>query len=142
MAGTRDADPLDSAIGRMGEVSWLFLRVLHPTEAKPAIRILMEAEQLLADAGRGREIDPSTLHYALKRMEQDGLVRQDGRQQVPVPGGRGGFRSEERTVFVITQQVQEALARHDRLHEIAKRRYALPGFAQRIVGGMVPWASN
>jgi DNA-binding PadR family transcriptional regulator len=137
MAKSQQDDALDTVIGRMGEISWLFLYVLHPTEGKPAIRILLDAEDLLKEAHREREIDPSTLHYALKRMEQDGLVQQAGQEQVTVPGGRGGSRREMRTVYVITQLGQEALRRHALLNRAAlSRNPILSSLAQFALQGV------
>ena len=58
-----------------------------------------------------KKVDPSTVHYALKRMVDDGLVEQKREQEVDVPGPRGTVRREARTVYVITGLGATALRR-------------------------------
>lgn len=98
-----DRDPLEAVFRRMGEPSWFILRALHPTEGRPGIDVIRRVERTLEAADYPyKTLDPSTLHYALKRMIEDGLVRMLGKEIVDVPGPRGSTRREERPVYVIT----------------------------------------
>lgn len=117
-------DPLRHAMDRMQDASWFILSALDPGRPLPGIEIIRRVEEVYAAAGvPRRRLDPSTLHYGLKRMAEDGLVRRDGEREVEVPGPRGTTRREMRAVFVITGEGQRALALRDRL-EVARRRMA------------------
>jgi len=108
----------------MGEPSWLILAALGPAQPLPGVEILRRVEALLAEAAYPTtHLDPSTLHYALKRMEEDGLVHCPGTRDVTVPGPRGTTRREHRAVYVITGRGAQALEHHRRL-SAAVERYA------------------
>src|SRR3990172_1507909 len=69
----RDENPSKVTFHSMGEPSWLVLQVLEPDDAIPAVEIIRRVERLLTAADYPRKhLDPSTLHYALRRMEDDG----------------------------------------------------------------------
>jgi DNA-binding PadR family transcriptional regulator len=108
---------LERAILRMQEPSWAILSALDPTHARPGIELLdlVEAMYRASDYPR-RRLDPSTLHYALRRMEQDGLVTCDGEREVEVPGPWETRIRQTRPVYRITGYGQMALDRHARLY--------------------------
>jgi DNA-binding PadR family transcriptional regulator len=110
------SDPFEPIFRRMGEQSWWILAALEPVNAQPGIEIIRRVECWLAAADYPtKTLDPSTLHYALKRMEEDGLVENRGRRVVDVPGPRGTTRQEPRSVYVITGLGERALARRRKL---------------------------
>ena len=116
------SDPLEPVFRRMGEPSWLILSVLEPVNAIPGIEIIRRVEDLYkASDYPTKRLDPSTLHYALKRMEEDGLVEQVGQREVDVPGPRGTSRRDVRTVYVMTGLGAQVLDRHRRLEAAAAR---------------------
>lgn len=133
MTKPQDQDPMEAVFRRMGEPSWLILRVLNPADAIPGIEIIRRVEDLLETAEYPyKRLDPSTLHYALKRMAEDGLVRCEGQREVEVPGPRGTSRRESRPVYVITGLGAEALDRRRLLEAIVPRAALLarvPGLA-------------
>lgn len=121
MNGARD--PLEAILRRMGEPSWLILRALDPSEPMPGIEIIRQVEEWLHQANYAyKRLDPSTLHYALKRMEEDGLVECAGWREVDVPGPRGATRRERRPVYVITGAGLRALSGKDLLDQVARSR--------------------
>ena len=131
MTKRQDQDPMEAVFRRMGEPSWHILRVLNPVDPMPGIEIIRRVETLLTAADYPyKRLDPSTLHYALKRMAEDGLVRCEGQQEVDVPGPRGTSRRELRPVYVITGLGAEVLNRR-RLLEAIVPRAALPARLQR-----------
>lgn len=78
----------------------------------PATQLMDRMEQRLAQAGLPDEpIDPSTVHYALKRMIDDGLVLHRGKHEVDVPGPYGTTHRALRDVYLITGTGQAALRR-------------------------------
>jgi DNA-binding PadR family transcriptional regulator len=118
-------DPLERVIGRMQDASWLILSALDPARPLHGIEIIRRVEAVYAEAGYPqRHLDPSTLHYGLKRMIDDGLVRREGEREVDVPGPRGTTRREPRAVYTITGEGRRALALRDQL-ELARRRATL-----------------
>lgn len=122
MTKRQDQDPMEAVFRRMGEPSWLILRVLNPADAIPGIKIIRRVEDLLEAAVYPyKRLDPSTLHYALKRMAEDGLVHCEGHRDVEVPGPRGTVRRESRPVYVITGLGAEALDRRRLLEAIVPR---------------------
>ncbi len=131
------------ATRRMGDQSWLILNALSSShEPLPGIAIIRRVEAYLSAAsGLPETLDPSTLHYSLERMEDDGLVRCEGEREVQVPGPRGTTRRAMRAVYKITGLGSLALAQHDALHEAARRgRVVTHGFlpgvpAMRPTGG-------
>ena len=125
-------DPLEPIVRRMGEQSWLILSVLEPVNPLPGIEILRRVERLLEVADYPtKTLDPSTLHYALKRMEDDGLVRNEGQREVEVPGPRGTKRREPRAVYTMTGLGAQVLERKRRLD------------AALAAGGLKPvWEGN
>lgn len=128
-------DPLERVVGRMQDASWFILSALDPVHPLPGIEIIRRVESIYADAGYPwRHLDPSTLHYGLKRMTDDGLVRRDGEREVDVPGPHSTTRRESRAVFVITGEGQRALVLRDRL-EVARRRAAF-GVGLSVRGGI------
>ena len=115
-------DPLERAILRMQEPSWLILSALDATHAQAGIEIIRKVEGFYENAGYPhRRLDPSTLHYALRRMEQDGLVRCEGQQETDVPGPRGRTRREPRAVYVISGLGSQALIRRVQLETIRQK---------------------
>jgi DNA-binding PadR family transcriptional regulator len=110
-------EQLEQAMLRMQEPSWAILSALDPTHARPGIEILdrVEAMYRASDYPR-RRLDPSTLHYALRRMEQDGLVTCDGEREVDVPGPWETKSRQVRPVYRITGYGRMALDRHARLY--------------------------
>ncbi len=122
---------VSSSTRRMSEQSWLILNALSSSlEPLPGIDIIRRVESYMTGAsGVSETLDPSTLHYSLERMEDDGLVRCDGEREVSVPGPRGTMRHAMRAVYVITGLGSMALAQHDALYEAARRsRVVAPGF--------------
>jgi len=102
MPRRREDDPLEQILRRMGEPSWLILAALSPAQPLPGIEILRRVEALLAEAEYPtKHLDPSTLHYALKRMEDDRLLCCQGTRDVPIPGPRGTIRREPRAVCTL-----------------------------------------
>lgn len=99
----KDEDLLQQKVRRMGEPSWLILHALIGSEPIPGIEIINRVEDILTEAGYpARRLDPSTLHYALKRMEDDGFVYCGTEREVDVPSAHGGTRRELRPVFSLT----------------------------------------
>ena len=114
---------LYEAMRRMGEPSWLILHVLDPSDAIPAIEIVRRVEGVLERAEYPhRHLDPSTTHYALRRMQSDGLIVCEGERLVEVPGPRGSSRLEMRPLYVISPLGTEALAARDRLDALTVSR--------------------
>lgn len=131
-----DDNRLEAAFKRMGEPSWLILYALEAEHAIPGIEIIRRVERLLDDAGYPtRKLDPSTLHYALKRMEEDGLVARRGKQEVEVPGPRGTTRHEMREVYVVSALGEQALKRRERL-DAARLAALRTGWANPLVQGV------
>src|SRR5690242_2965918 len=115
--GRKGPDPLATIIRRMGEPSWLILRALSTTpDAVPGFEIIREVGRMLEAADYPyKSMDPSTLHYALKRLQQAGVVRCEGVAEVDVPTGHGSTKREPRPVYRITGVGERALATRDRL---------------------------
>ena len=122
-------DALARTLKRMGEPSWLLLRVLDPSQPIPAIEMIRRVQVILTTADYPQKrLDPSTVHYALKRMEAAGLIQARGRQEVDVPGPRGGVRREERSVYVISGLGSRVLRSRDRLEAIGRNHVLAPGW--------------
>jgi hypothetical protein len=65
---------------RMGEPSWLVLRALQLLGGGTRVEVTRQVAALQLALGAGeRELDPSTLHYALKRMLAEGLIAEGRR---------------------------------------------------------------
>jgi hypothetical protein len=95
---------------RNGDPSWTILRVLaRPRTALSGIEII---DQLQA-AHPLSELDGSTTFFVLKRMKEDGLIRELPPRSVDVPVGHGQTRKAQKPVFVITGKGLTALQRHD-----------------------------
>ena len=126
-----DEDTLTRVFRRMGEPSWWILRVLSATEPIPGIEIIQRVHRLLATADYPmKRLDPATLHYALKRMDDDGLIRGEGDREVEVPGPRRTIRLAMRPVYVITGLGEVALARRRRLETLPTSAALGPGWEQ------------
>jgi DNA-binding PadR family transcriptional regulator len=126
----RQEDSLETIFRRMGEPSWLILQALDSSRALPGIEIIRRVERLLHDVDYPfTRLDPSTLHYALKRMEEDGLVKCEGRREVDVPGPRGTTRRETRSVYKIMGLGTQALSRRARLVEASHRLSLASGWS-------------
>jgi DNA-binding PadR family transcriptional regulator len=123
---SRSSDNLEPVMKRMGTPSFLILAVLEPNVGLAGTQIIDRAECLLAASGYPtRTLDPATLHYALKRMEDDGLVACQGKQEVDVPGPHGTKRRELRSVYVITGLGSRVLQHKCRLDAaMAERAFA------------------
>ena len=136
MPDRKDQDPLEAIFRRMGEPSWLILRVLSPVDAIPGIEIIRRVERLLEAADYPfKRLDPSTLHYALKRMEDDGLVRCQGQEEVDVPGPRGTTRRDARSVYLTTALGADAIDRKQILEALAQRAALTPGWTTPALEG-------
>lgn len=134
-----DPDPVARAIERMGEPSWLILNVLgHQTDLIPGLRIIQEVNALLQEADYPhKDLGANTLHYALRRMEEDGLVRCAGQANVEVPGSWGSTRTELRPVYAITGQGRATLEHRRALDRTMERRRHAPAFGQPALGGAI-----
>lgn len=118
-------DPLTGIVRHMGEASYHILQVLNPAKGIPGIEILRRLEEDYREAGYpDSRVDPTTVLYAIKRMEKDGLVRNAGEELVDVRGPRGVIRPEMRPVYVITGLGQNVLDLRARLDQV-KQRWAL-----------------
>ncbi len=114
--------PLEPILRRMQQPSWLILSVLDPTIPLPGTQIIDRVEALYAKAGYPtRTLDPSTAHYAIRRLIEDGLVRSAGKREVDVPGPRGTTRRAEREVYLITGLGRQVLTYKQQLDEAAAR---------------------
>ncbi len=71
-------DRTEQLYAKMGEPSWLVLRALQLMNraTRVALSRQIATAQTSADTTEGKAIDPSTLHYALKRMIADGIVEE------------------------------------------------------------------
>lgn len=129
-------DPLEAIIQRMGKPSELILRVLvNAVEPLPGFEISRRVARIFEDAGLPyRRLDASTLHYALTRMVDDGLVERKGRRQVDVPAPHGKTYPEEREVYAATglgvQTMVRIIERNQRLAAASERLAPLPPPAQ------------
>jgi DNA-binding PadR family transcriptional regulator len=131
----RTGEELEPILRRMGDPSWLILAVLDPVEGIPGVEIIGRVEKVLQQADYPtRRLDPSTLHYGLKRMEEDGLICCTGRREVDVPGPRGTTRREQRSVYVVTALGERALERRRALDRVAYRQTATYGRLKPAVG--------
>jgi DNA-binding PadR family transcriptional regulator len=136
MSEEEDEKRLQAGTRRMGEPSWLVLRVLDPHRGIPGIEILRRVDDVLEAAGYPmRRLEPSTLHYALKRMEEDGFVRATGPVEVDVPGPRGSSRRAPRLVYQLTGLGAMALERRRTVDALADRAGAGEGIG---FGDLVP----
>jgi len=135
----KTSDPLERAIERMGEPSWFILGVLgHQADPIPGLRIIQQVNTLLQEADYPhKDLGPNTLHYALRRMEEDGLVRCAGRANVDVPGSWGSTRTEPRPIYVITGQGRAALERRRALDHALERRRLAPALGRPALEGGV-----
>ena len=128
----RQQESLEPIVRRMGQPSWLILAVLDPAKPLPGTEIIDRVEDLLARADYPLQtLDPSTLHYALKRMMEDGLVAHQGRREVDVPGPHGSKRRAHRDVYVITGLGEQVLEHKRRLDSVANAAILAPA----AVGG-------
>jgi DNA-binding PadR family transcriptional regulator len=134
----RHLDPLARAIERMGEPSWFILNVLsHQAEPIPGLRIIQHVNTLLQEADYPhKDLGANTLHYALRRMEEDGIVSCTGHANVEVPGPWGTTRTESRPVYAITAAGRAVLARRYALDQAVARRRLSPTFEQPALGGI------
>lgn len=114
-----DDDQMAAIFKRMGEPSWWILSALDPTTPLPGIEIIRQVEDLLrrADYPHTR-LDPSTLHYALQRMIDDGLVRHEGKRIVEIARASGTPAKRSRDVYTITGLGMRALARRQSLSQV------------------------
>jgi hypothetical protein len=115
---------LGTAIRRLGEASWLILRALGTAQqAIPGIEVIRRVEGILQAANYPYQtIDGSTTHYALRRLMEIGLVKDEGQMKVEIPIGHGFTRYEVRTVYSITPLGLEALKSRDRLAAAEQQR--------------------
>jgi hypothetical protein len=123
-----ERERMEHVFRRMGEPSWHILRVLSLSEALPGFEIINRVESLLRSVNFPyHRLDPSTLHHALKRMMDDGLVRCPGDREVEVPGPRGTTRRASRAVYLLTGFGAAVRARKAELDtELADRVLAPP----------------
>jgi len=131
----KDSDA--AIVRRMGEPSWLILRALDPSQGIAGIQIIQRVEDVLQRANYPyQHLDPATLHYALKRMQDDGLVRCEGEQETDVPGPHGTHRRARRPVYVITGLGSSILQRRVALDAVLSHQALRPGLlAARPDGG-------
>jgi len=73
---------------KMGEPSWLILRAIQQLGRASRSAITKQVRASLAVAGaQTSNLDPSTLHYALQRMEADGIIATLGEESAPLVHG-------------------------------------------------------
>lgn len=131
-------DPNRSIMRRMNTPSWLLLASLDPQTPLPATQLMDRMEQRLAQAGLPDEpIDPSTVHYALKRMIDDGLVLHRGKHEVDVPGPYGTTHRALRDVYLITGTGQAALRRKRQLDLAVHSPAPAPNGMRLAIEGVV-----
>jgi len=123
----RGRDPLEGIVRKLGQPSWLILAALDPAHPLAGTQIIDRVETLLTRAEfPQRTLDPSTLHYALKRLGDDGLVKALGKREVDVPGPHGTTHRALRDVYVLSGEGLRARAAKARLDTIVQ---GLPAFA-------------
>lgn len=83
------------------QVLLLLPQVLEPGEALPGYQIIQRIERR-----EGKSVDPSTLHYAMARLEERGLMAWVKRE-VDVPGPLGTIRRETRYLHYVTRSLAE-----------------------------------
>jgi DNA-binding PadR family transcriptional regulator len=124
---------IEHLLKRLGEPSWWILATLHPTEPKPALSIVRDVEDRLRGAEYpNARLDPSTLHYALRRMLEDGLVARLPDREVDVPGPHGTTRRELRPVWIITNAGVEMLRHRHRVTEAMRPAFDLRASAPHL----------
>lgn len=80
---------LDRLYARMGEPSWLILNALQAL--RTASRVMLTRQVAAVQASRSvgaTPLDPSTLHYALKRMLSDGILEEVAEEEITAQGQR------------------------------------------------------
>jgi hypothetical protein len=124
-----DEKEIERIFKRMGEPSWWILSNLEPWHGLPAIEIIRRVESDLREAAApNAKLEPATTHYALDRMESDGVVRCLGEREVDVPVGHGVSRRLKRPVWVITGKGATVLERRRQVANVfAQRRLRLAG---------------
>ena len=108
-------EQLEKIASRMGTPSEVILRVLVAAggEALPGFEITRRVTALLDATGLPRRsLDASTLHYALLRMMQDGLVVSLGEREVEVPAPHGKTYRQNREVYAVGGLRAGALVRY------------------------------
>lgn len=104
--------PLEHATRRLADPSWLMLGVLMDGQAVPGFTIIHRVEQLYIESNYPiKTIDPSTVHYAIKRMMEIGVISSPGIEIVNVRGPHGSTRQEPRSLYQITDLGREAMMR-------------------------------
>jgi hypothetical protein len=94
------------------------------------IQIFRQVERALRSADSPiTRLDPGTLHYAIPRMEELGVIAPAGEREVEVPVGHGAVRKEKRLVWVITGLGEVALARRARVQRALGRPRLRPGMS-------------
>lgn len=124
-----DEKEIERIFKRMGEPSWWILSSLEPRHGVPAIEIIRRVAESLSQAGApNSKLEAATTHYALDRMEGDGLVSCLGEREVDVPVGHGVSRRQTRPVWVITGKGATVLARQRQIASaFAQPRLGLAG---------------
>jgi len=108
----------------MGDPSWWVLAALshHPDGLAP-FQIIHSVQTWLKESDYPvKRLDPGTLHYAIPRMEELGVVEFAGQREVDVPVGHGATKREKRPVWKIAALGEVALARRARFEQIAQLR--------------------
>jgi DNA-binding PadR family transcriptional regulator len=96
---------MEEATRRMGEPSWLMLGVIcqKPGEAIPSIEVIRRVEKVYQISDYPvKKIDPSTVHYAMKRMLNDGVLNSEQVDKIEIPGPHGSKHWENRPLYAVT----------------------------------------
>lgn len=122
---------LQRAFRSMGEPSWWVLMTLATnSEGLAPFQIIRHVQQALGQTRSPiTRLDPGTLHYALRRMEELGVIEAAGERVVEVPVGHGATKLEARPVWAITALGELALKRREQMQRALGRPLLRPGMA-------------
>jgi len=126
---TQADSQLERVFKSMGEPSWWVLSALAANpEGLAPFQIVRHVQQVLRTADYPiKRLDPGTLHYALSRLEELGVIESAGERDLNVPIGHGAMRTEKRPVWAITALGGLALARRARMQRALARPILRPG---------------
>jgi len=117
-------DRLQRVFRSMGEPSWWLLTALsnHPEGLAPFQMIHQVQDWLKQSNYPVQRLDPGTVHYAIPRMEELGVIEFAGEQEVDVPVGRGATKPDKRPVWKLSALGEVALAHRARFEQVAQPR--------------------